>query len=159
MANVVLIVGDQGTGKSTSIESLDSKQTFMVNCASKPLPFKGSGELYKAGVNLYQGDGAPSIISVLDAVDKNSTIKNLIIDDSGFIMSEIYFKRAAETGFGKFTAIAQAYQSVLSRCKSMRSDLNVAVMMHEENEVSNSIIVGKKGRTVGKLVGNLPVYA
>ena len=152
MANIVLIVGDQGTGKSASVESLDPKETFIVNCSNKPLPFGGSGGQYKVGVNLFVSDSSVAILPVLDAVDKNSAIKNLVIDDSVFIMSEIYFKRASETGFGKFTAIAQAYQSILSKCKSMRPDLNVAVMMHEENEVSNGIIVGKKGRTVGKLV-------
>ena len=31
MANIVLIVGDQGTGKSASVESLDPKETFIVN--------------------------------------------------------------------------------------------------------------------------------
>jgi septin family protein len=155
MANVILVVGDTGTGKSTAIQTLDSKETYIINCANKPLPFKGSGEIYKAGSNLSEIDSSTSILSVLETINTNAAaahIKNLIIDDSGFIMSEIYFRKSAEKGYDKFTEIAKAYQSVLSKCKSMRANLNVAIMMHDEDMVSNGIIVGKKGKTVGKLV-------
>lgn len=99
MANVQLIVGDTGTGKSTSVETLDPKETFLINCANKPLPFKGSSELYKVGVNLFQSDSSASILPVLDAIDKNPVIKNLIIDDSGFVMTELYFRKSAEKGY------------------------------------------------------------
>jgi hypothetical protein len=153
MANVFLIVGDTGTGKSTSIEALNPKETYIVNCANKPLPFQGSTELYKAGTNLTESDVAGSILPVLEAINTQAPhIKNLIIDDSGFIMTELYFRKSSEKGYDKFTEIAKAYQSILSKCKSMRADLNVAIMMHEEDMVSNGIIVGKKGKTVGKMV-------
>jgi len=154
MANVILIVGDTGTGKSTSTQSLNPKETFIINCANKPLPFKGSGEAYNTtSKNLFEADAAASIIPMLDNIDKQAPhIKNLIIDDSGFIMTELYFRKSAEKGYDKFTEIAKAYQSILSKCKSMRADLNVAIIMHEEDSVSNGIIVGKKGKTVGKLV-------
>lgn len=153
MANVVLIVGDTGTGKSTSMKSLDPKETYMINCANKPLPFKGSGEMYKTNVNLSEIDSSVAIVGVLnDIITKAPHIKNIVIDDSGFIMTEIYFRKSTEKGYDKFTEIAKAYQSVLSKCKSMRADLNVAIMMHDEDQVSNGIIVGKKGKTVGKMV-------
>ena len=41
MANLIAIVGASGVGKSSSIRNLDSTQTFIINVASKPLPFKG----------------------------------------------------------------------------------------------------------------------
>ena len=34
----------------------------------------------------------------------------------------------------------------------MRADLNIAIMMHEEDEVSNAVKVKRKPKTVGKLV-------
>ena len=40
MANGVLIVGESGSGKSTSIETLDPKETFIINVESKPLSFR-----------------------------------------------------------------------------------------------------------------------
>jgi ABC-type phosphate/phosphonate transport system ATPase subunit len=41
MSNLIAIVGSSGSGKSTSIRTLDPKETFIINIASKPLPFKG----------------------------------------------------------------------------------------------------------------------
>ena len=46
MANKILILGDSGTGKSTSIEGLDSTETFIIKCVEKDLPFKGSRREY-----------------------------------------------------------------------------------------------------------------
>lgn len=153
MANVVLIVGESGTGKSTSIESLNAKETFLINCANKPLPFKGSAEKYKTGINTVATYDANTIVGLLNEISaKRPEIKNIIIDDANFIMTELFFKKSQETGFTKFTDIAKAFQSVLSAAKNLKPELNVAVFMHEENIASNSIIVGKKPKTVGKLV-------
>jgi len=41
MAQSILVIAESGSGKSTSIEGLDSKETFIINVANKPLPFKG----------------------------------------------------------------------------------------------------------------------
>ena len=41
MAQGVLIIAESGAGKSTAIETLDPKETFIINVANKPLPFKG----------------------------------------------------------------------------------------------------------------------
>lgn len=41
MANLIAIVGASGSGKSSAIRTLDPTETFIINVASKPLPFKG----------------------------------------------------------------------------------------------------------------------
>jgi len=46
MAQGVLIIAESGSGKSTSIEALDPKSTFIINVANKPLPFKGWRKKY-----------------------------------------------------------------------------------------------------------------
>lgn len=155
MANLVLIVGPQGSGKTTSFEKLNPKETYLINCANKPLPFEGSGEFYQEGTNLANTHDSPTIVSALDLIDKNPNlqhIKNVLIDDSGFVMTEKYFEKVDEKGYDKFTFIAKQYQSILSKCKSMRPDLNIAVVMHDEAVISNGIIVERKGKTVGKMV-------
>ena len=40
MSCKVLIIGESGTGKSTSIRTLPPKETFIINVINKPLPFK-----------------------------------------------------------------------------------------------------------------------
>ena len=41
MANLIMILGESGTGKSTSIENLDPNETFIIQVVNKPLPFRG----------------------------------------------------------------------------------------------------------------------
>jgi predicted kinase len=41
MANLIALVGASGSGKSSSIRTLNPEETFIINVASKPLPFKG----------------------------------------------------------------------------------------------------------------------
>ena len=41
MGQGILIIAESGSGKSTSIETLNPKETFIINVANKPLPFKG----------------------------------------------------------------------------------------------------------------------
>ena len=40
------IVGQTGTGKSTSIKHLNPKETYIINVAKKELPFKGAEKFY-----------------------------------------------------------------------------------------------------------------
>ena len=46
MANAVIILGKSGTGKSSSIKTLNPKDTIILNVLGKKLPFKGSSSLY-----------------------------------------------------------------------------------------------------------------
>ena len=45
MAQMVLIMGESGTGKSTSLRNCDPATTAVVNPVGKPLPFKGKYEM------------------------------------------------------------------------------------------------------------------
>ena len=40
MAELVAIVGNSGTGKSTSLRNLNPEETFIISTTGKPLPFK-----------------------------------------------------------------------------------------------------------------------
>ena len=46
MGNMILVIGDPGTGKSTAIEGLDPKSTVIIKPNNKQLPFRGSSKLY-----------------------------------------------------------------------------------------------------------------
>ena len=46
MANIVMLLGKSGTGKSTSIKTLNPKETIVINTLKKRLPFKGSAGMY-----------------------------------------------------------------------------------------------------------------
>lgn len=100
MANVCLIMGASGTGKSTSIKTLDPKETVIFNVLKKRLPFKGSNTLYNAeNKNMFNVDSYDAIVTYLQSLSANAkNVKNVIIDDITYVMRKEYFKTAKQTG-------------------------------------------------------------
>ena len=156
MANIVMLLGKSGTGKSTSVKGLDPKETVVINVLGKRLPFKGSQGLYNAqSNNLFHRDDYQSIITLLGQIDKSAPhVKNVIIDDMIYVMRKEYFKRAKETGYGKYTELAQHFQQMVSTCEGLRGDLNMFFILHSEDIQSDKTTTGYKVSTVGNLVDN-----
>lgn len=149
-----MVLGKTGTGKSTSIKTLNPKETVIINVLRKRLPFKGSAALYNSdNKNLFNVDDHSQIISLLQAIDiKAPNVKHIIIDDMIYVMRKEYFKRAKESGYGKYTELAQHFQQVISTCESLRDDLNVFLLLHSEDVQSDKITTGYKVSTIGNLV-------
>ena len=156
MANIIMLLGKSGTGKSTSIKGLDPKETVVINVLGKRLPFKGSNALYnKENKNLFQRESYTDIISLVQNIsDKATNVKNIILDDFIYVMRKEYFSRARETGYNKYTELAQHFQQIISTCEKLREDLNVFMILHSEDVQSDKVTTGYKVATVGNLVDN-----
>ena len=156
MANIIMLLGKSGTGKSTSIKGLDPKETVVINVLGKRLPFKGSNALYnKENKNLFQRESYTDIISLIQNIsDKATNVKNIILDDFIYVMRKEYFSRARETGYNKYTELAQHFQQIISTCEKLRENLNVFMILHSEDIQSDKTTTGYKVSTVGNLVDN-----
>lgn len=156
MANICMLLGKSGTGKSTSIKTLDPKETIVINTLKKRLPFKGSASIYSIeNKNLFKKEDYLEVISLLRNIsEKGASIKNIILDDMIYIMRKEYFKRTKETGYGKYTELAQHFQQIISTCEGLRDDLNVFFILHSEDVQSDKTTVGYKVSTIGQLVDN-----
>ena len=155
MANVVMLLGKSGTGKSTSIKTLDPKETVVINVLGKMLPFKGSNAMYNAeNKNMFRVKDHNEMVNLLKACNLQSNIKNIIMDDCIYIMRKEYFSRAKESGYVKYTELAQHFQDIISTCESLRPTLNVFMILHSEDVVSDNSIVEYKVSTIGKMLDN-----
>lgn len=155
MANVVMLLGKTGTGKTTSIRTLNPEETIIINVLGKKLPFKGSDGLYNSDKkNLFRVEDYQQMINLLQACNNQPHIKNIILDDCIYIMRKEYFKRAKETGYGKYTELAQHFQQIISTCEQMRGDINVFMILHSEDVQSDKTTVGYKVSTIGQLIDN-----
>lgn len=153
MANAVIILGKSGTGKSSSIKGLDPKETIVLNVLGKRLPFKGSQSVYNGAKNLFRVDDYTQTVNMLQGISKGAShVHNVVIDDAIYIMRKEYFKRAKETGYGKYTELAQHFQQIISTIESLREDLNVFLILHSEDISSDNTIIGYKVSTIGKLI-------
>lgn len=161
MANSVLVIGRSGSGKSTSIETLDPKTTFIINVANGPLPFKGWKKLYtpfnskeKTG-NIVSTPEAKHILAVMDMVDSMPHINTLVIDDFQYMSAFDYMNRSEETGYQKFNIFAKNMYLVCTKPKDMRDDLVVIFLSHEDENTDDSGETRIKAKTVGEI--NLPL--
>lgn len=153
MANVVMLLGKSGTGKSTSIKTLNPEETVIINVLGKKLPFKGSSALYSTEKkNLFRIDDYQQMISLLQACNNQPKVKNIILDDFIYVMRKEYFKRAKEAGYTKYTELAQHFQQIISTCEGLREDINVFMILHSEDVQSEKTTVGYKVSTIGQLL-------
>ena len=154
MANAVIVLGKSGTGKSTSIKSLNPKETVIINVLGKRLPFKGSNALYNAeNKNSFHIDDYQNIQTMLENISTHAPhVKNVIIDDAIYVMRKEYFKRAKENGYGKYTELAQHFQAIIQTIEKLRVDLNVFLILHSEDVQSDKVTTGYKVSTIGALI-------
>ena len=161
MAELIGIVGDTGSGKSTSIRTLNPKTTCIINVAKKPLPIRGFKKSYtplklnpetkKYEGNLFNSSDVGKINKVLSII--NSTrpeITTIVIEDAQYIMAFETMARSAEKGYEKFTQIATNFYSVLETALSLRDNIKVCVVSHSDN-VGDALNPKYKMKTIGKL--------
>jgi hypothetical protein len=161
MAQSVLIIADSGTGKSTSIGHLNASETFVINIANKPLPFKGWKTKYlpiskdNQKGNLASSSSAAGIIkAILHVNEKMPHIKTLVVDDWQYMSSFEYFDRANEKGYDKFVQIAANLAQVAKLPKDLREDLTVFFLTHSEDTTDINGNRKVKAKTIGKMIDN-----
>jgi hypothetical protein len=150
MGNATLILGESGSGKSTSLRDLDNKTTVIINVLDKPLPFKG----YKAKYNLESKnylatDNAEMILRAIKKLnDERLDIKTLIIDDFQYVLANEYMRRASEVGYRKFTDIGSNAWKIVKALTEARDDLDCFILTHNYVDVDGK----SKIRTIGKML-------
>jgi hypothetical protein len=159
MAQGILVIAESGAGKSTSVENLDPKETFIINVANKPLPFKGWKKKYllwskdHPSGNLYTGSTAQQIEACLGYINsKRPEIKTVVIDDFQYMSSFEFFDRSDEKGYEKFTQIGANLARIARMPKDLRDDLSVIFLTHAEESTD---LEGKrkfKAKTIGRMV-------
>lgn len=155
MSNTSLIIGESGTGKSTSLRHLNPKETFIINVLDKPLPFKGYRKNYTrvntdaSEGNYYATDDYHRIIKLIKIInEKRPDIKNIIIDDWQYTMGNEFMRRATETGFTKFTEIGQHAWSIIRELINCRDDLYCFVLSHSDTDANGKV----KCKSIGKML-------
>jgi len=169
MSNAIAIVTESGFGKTTSmgeipelgIKGLKPTETFLINVKGKPLPFRGWKNKYKpVNINIgppKEGNYLDScnpydIIKVINYISKSRPdIKNIVIDDYQYILSEEFMANALKAGFDKFNKLAKNAYDVINAGISAREDLNFFILTHSE-VIENGFQTSYKIKTIGKML-------
>ncbi len=134
----VLIIGDSGSGKSTSMRNFGADELSLINVNSKPLPFRGRF------TNTLKSDNYDSIEKYL----KTQPCKSVVIDDCQYLLANEYMRRSKEIGFQKFNDIATNFWKLIRSIESLPDDVIVYFLGHTDTD-DNGVI---RFKTVGKLL-------
>lgn len=159
-AETIAIVGESGTGKSTSLRNLNPEETFIISTTGKPLPFRAWKKKYipikiegkNVSGNYYVSSKWDQILKILQIIDKMMpNIKQVIIDDFQYVLSYEFVDRATEVGYTKFSELAQHAMEILRYSEKMREDCKMIFLTHSEN-VGDNVNPKFVIKTVGKLL-------
>lgn len=158
MAETILVLGESGNGKSTSLRNLNPEETFIISTTSKPLPWKGWKKQYtkfdskENTGNWCQNSKSSQISKIIKYVSaKRPNIKNIIIEDVQYTMAFEYMDRRTETGFQKFNDIGGDFTDLLRLADDLRDDVKIIFISHSEN-TGDALNPHWSLKTVGKMV-------
>ena len=137
----VLILGESGSGKSTSLRNFNENEVFICNVASKPFPFR------KKLMSINTHD-----INKICAVVSKENCNCYVIDDSQYLMAFELFEKAKEVGYGKFTDIAVHFKQVIDVIRDYTPEDTIVYFLHH---IETNTTTGKiKAKTVGQMLDN-----
>jgi len=134
----VLILGESGSGKSTSLRNFEPGEIGVFNVASKPLPFRK--QLPTANGATYE-----TILRSLSA----PKLRTYAIDDSQYLLAFEFFDRAMEKGYDKFTQLALNFKNLIQFVISNTPPDCIVYFLHHTETADDGTV---KAKTIGKML-------
>lgn len=161
MSKVIGIMGESGSGKTTSMRNLDPATTFYIDCDKKGLSWKGWRDQYnKDNENYLVTDFAQTVqqtIGLISTKEKYSHIKTVVIDTLNGIMVADEVRRMREKGFDKWQDLAQCVWLLLDSLYTYREDLTIIVICHSQTQKEDDGYTFTRIKTSGKKLDKLNV--
>lgn len=148
MSTSIFILGQSGSGKSTSLRNLNPRRVLLIQSIRKPLPFRSTGWKY---ITSEEPDG-----SILVSDNSQEIIHHIrmtrrpiiVIDDFQYVMANEYMRRSTERGFDKFTEIGFNAWSVITEANNAHPQKRVYILSHTEEDQHGKT----KIKTIGKML-------
>jgi len=153
MANLVIICGKSGSGKSTSGSNLDPKSTLWLNCDQKPLPIKGWKKNYsKENKNYATASSLVDIVNTLKVIpEKAKHIKTIVIDTINRVMTDKVMGERHIKGFEKWASLSGGIYDIFTVINQViPDDVDVFVLSHSDEGYTDMGAQYRKVMTAGK---------
>lgn len=161
MAKVIGIMGESGSGKTTSMRELDPKTTFYIDCDKKGLSWKGWRNQYSfEKLNYMATDTIGTVDQILDKINAQDNMKHIkvvVIDTLNGLMVADEVRRMKEKGYDKWQDLAQCVWELLDRLYTLRDDLTIIVVCHSQTQKDEDGYVFTRIKTSGKKLDKLNV--
>jgi hypothetical protein len=139
MAVLVMIYGQSGTGKSTSLRNFTNDEVAVINVSGKPLPFRSK-------LTTYDTDNYAKISSALGKIER----KSIVIDDATYLMVNEFMRTAKVAGYQKYTDMAVNFNSLVAQASQLANDKIVYFLGHSDLKDDGT----EHFKTIGKMLDN-----
>ena len=139
MAVLVMLYGQSGTGKSTSLRNFKNDEVAVVNVSGKPMPFRGD-------IKPYNSDDYAKIAKAISATDR----KSIVIDDATYLMVNEFMRTAKQTGYQKYTDMACNFNQLIEFAAALPDDKIVYFIGHSDQADDGR----EHFKTIGKMLDN-----
>lgn len=154
MADVICVMGESGSGKTTSLHTLSPSSTFIIDADKKGLNWRGWKEDYSsARRNYIVSDDNESILKYMRAVNDNEKyagVKVLCVDTINGVMVAAEARDRKKKGYDKWADLAWSVYDLVDYALTMRDDLTVVFMAHTQTERDDSGILSTRIKTSGR---------
>ena len=151
MSIASLILGESGTGKSTSLRNLDPAHTLLIQMVKKPLPFRSNEwkPIGPDGGSVYVSDDSAMIVKAMQKTRKEI----IVIDDFQYLLANEFMRRVTDVAkgneaFAKYNEIARHAWDVLMASTSLPEYKRVYILSHTSTDDFGKT----KIKTIGKLL-------
>lgn len=153
MSIATMILGQSGSGKTTSLRNLNPADVLLIQAVKKPLPFKSKDwkpctKADPAGTTLVT-DSAPVIVGAMQRTKKPI----VVIDDFQYILANEFMRRILDqetgnTAFAKYNEIARHAWDILMAAGRLPDASRVYILAHTQQDDAGNV----KVKTIGKLL-------
>lgn len=153
MSKVIGIIGESGSGKTTSCRNLPPQETYYIDCDKKGLSWKGWRSQFSESNKNYYATNFPSLVlQLLQKIndDPNKRIHYVVIDTINGVMVAEEMRNAKVQGYGKWTDLAQYVWEIFEYALTMRDDITVIILAHSITDTDDNGIVFTHIRTNGR---------
>lgn len=138
MAVLVMVIGQSGSGKSTSLRNFKDNEAFVVNVSGKPMPFRSNS------VKVWRSTNYQNITKAISEAPS----KSIIIDDSTYLMTTEFMRTAQIKGYDKYTEIACNFYNLLQAAAALPEDKIVYFLGHVDLDANGN----ERFKTIGKML-------
>lgn len=150
----ICIMGESGSGKTTSLRNLDPKTTFIIDADKKGLSWKDWRKGFNGDKKNYLKTDFPQVaLQAIQKVDKEEQFKNikvLVVDTINGLMVADEMRRSKEKGYDKWQDLAQSIYDLVDYSLTVRDDLTVIFVAHTQTDHDENGYMWTRIKTSGR---------
>ena len=152
MAKMLLIIGEGGSGKTSSLKNLSPKEHFYIDCDKKGLNYKGWKEDYIEKKNYFKTNDGEIVSKLLQEISNNKPeFKYVTIDTINSIMIADEMKRMKGKSYNEWQDLAKCIFDLIDIVPDLRDDLTVIFIGHTQTEDDGFTRLLTNGRKLNKI--------